>query len=369
MKVCSLFSLFSLGMSQTISNEGEICGGMMIPAHTCAKPLECVSTKGPMIADAPGTCRVKCDTIRDDWGNCVPSNCNVWNDGCNTCMFHDNKLTGCTEKLCYDTKKKATCETYLNSDEFFHCSKYLPELSKINEVCCAGEKGGTCANGFPSHCSPECASIINLLFTNCEDLVKVTGLDKQPKWAEFSGKCRKTSGHSTKAIIPKNCATWFDGCNTCSARDGKIRFCTKRMCLRVEQPTCRNYHEGGGNKHEHGRQCFDGKDNDHDGKSDCEDPDCKRYGRCRRVGGKETGRMCFDHRDNDHDGVTDCDDSDCQRDPRARWRCKRTETGHECLDGKDNDNDGKSDCDDPDCKRDPLLKQRCHNHVTDVNAH
>ena len=79
--------------------------------------------------------------------------------------------------------------------------------------------------------------------------------------------------------------------------------------------------------------------------------------------------MCFDHRDNDHDGVTDCDDSDCQRDPRARWRCKRTETGHECLDGKDNDNDGKSDCDDPDCKRDPLLKQRCHNHVTDVNAH
>ena len=83
LKVISFGLLFYLGMAQD-SKEGEICGGMMKPSHSCAKPLECVNTKGPLIADAPGTCRVKCNTKRDDWGNCIPSNCNVWNDGCNT---------------------------------------------------------------------------------------------------------------------------------------------------------------------------------------------------------------------------------------------------------------------------------------------
>ena len=74
--------------------------------------------------------------------------------------------------------------------------------------------------------------------------------------------------------------------------------------------------------HEKGRQCFDNKDNDHDGKKDCEDPDCKIYGRCRRVGGRENGRQCFDHIDNDHDGKTDCQDPDCLKDPRASHHCQ-----------------------------------------------
>ena len=141
----------------------------MLPglAHTCAKPLECVYTKGPLIADAPGSCKPKCPTKRDAWGNCVPKNCEIWSDGCNTCHFKDNKLTDCSEKKCFDVSHKAKCERYsTNENGFFHCAKYLDELSKINEVCCAGEKGGTCSNGFPEHCSPECASTINLLFNS-----------------------------------------------------------------------------------------------------------------------------------------------------------------------------------------------------------
>ena len=363
-KIVALFALLNVSYAQPrISKEGEVCGGMLPElAHTCAKPLECVNTKGPLIADAPGSCKPKCPTKRDAWGNCVPKNCEIWSDGCNTCHFKDNKLTDCSEKKCFDVSHKAKCERYsTNENDFFHCAKYLDELSKINEVCCAGEKGGTCSNGFPEHCSPECASTINLLFNDCEELLKVTGLDKQKGWPEFAGKCKKTSGNHGKKVIPKNCATWFDGCNRCSVNDGKVRFCTRRACLRLEEPACVNYHNGNSVTRERGRQCFDGKDNDHDGKSDCADSDCQRYGRCRRVGGKETGRMCFDHRDNDHDGKADCDDEDCKKDPRARWHCKHTETGRECFDGKDNDNDGKTDCNDPDCRRDPLVRQRCHN--------
>jgi len=134
------------------------------------------------------------------------------------------------------------------------------------------------------------------------------------------------------------------------------------MCIRKGNPYCKQYHRANEQHHEQGRQCFDGKDNDGDGKSDCDDSDCRLYGRCRHKGGSEHGRMCFDGKDNDHDGKSDCDDSDCQKDPRSAWRCRRTETGAECRDGRDNDHDGKVDCADPDCKKDPLNKGKCNNH-------
>ena len=35
----------------------------------------------------------------------------------------------------------------------------------------------------------------------------------------------------------------------------------------------------------------------------------------------ETRRECFDGKDNDEDGHTDCEDPDCSKDPRIRQRC------------------------------------------------
>ena len=67
--------------------------------------------------------------------------------------------------------------------------------------------------------------------------------------------------------------------------------------------------------------------------------------------------MCFDGKDNEHDGKSDCDDSDCQKDPRSAWRCRRTLRNVEI---RDNDHDGKVDCADPDCKKDPLNKGKCN---------
>ena len=76
----------------------------------------------------------------------------------------------------------------------------------------------------------------------------------------------------------------------------------------------------------------------------------------------EHGRECFDGKDNDGDGTSDCNDSDCQRDPRIRQRCQRMkayeerhdgkshESGKQCFDGIDNDGDGEKDCEDPDCQ-------------------
>ena len=91
-RIMMLFALFNSYYSQPfgptmVSKEGEVCGGMMNNVHVCAPSMECVFTKGPMIVDAPGSCKPKCSTKRDAWGNCIPSNCELWDDGCNTCSF------------------------------------------------------------------------------------------------------------------------------------------------------------------------------------------------------------------------------------------------------------------------------------------
>ena len=88
-----------------IVNQGESCGGF-IPygmRNVCAAGLECANTMGPMIADAPGTCLPICNTIRDNWGNCVDDGCEHWYDGCNQCNIVNNILE-CTEKMCYNAQ-------------------------------------------------------------------------------------------------------------------------------------------------------------------------------------------------------------------------------------------------------------------------
>ncbi len=57
-------------------------------------------------------------------------------------------------------------------------------------------------------------------------------------WQCISGyKCEK------KIEIPKNCISWYDGCNTCSVKDGKIGMCTQRACFRQWTPKCLKYRE------------------------------------------------------------------------------------------------------------------------------
>ena len=78
--------------------------------------------------------------------------------------------------------------------------------------------------------------------------------------------------------------------------------------------------------------------------------------------GTESGRECGDRQDNDGDGISDCDDPDCATAPncmrggrggRGGTDDPGTETNRECGDGQDNDGDGVSDCDDPDCATAP----------------
>ncbi|MCD6500040.1 MAG: hypothetical protein J7M25_17245 [Deltaproteobacteria bacterium] len=87
--------------------------------------------------------------------------------------------------------------------------------------------------------------------------------------------------------------------------------------------------------HSEACQCNDGEDNDDDGLTDCDDPDCTMSGFCCQKAERAVS-CCCDGIDNDGDGLTDC-----EQDPDCAGVC--------CDDGIDNDGDGRTDCDDPDC--------------------
>ena len=53
---------------------------------------------------------------------------------------------------------------------------------------------------------------------------------------------------------------------------------------------------------ETGRECHNGRDDDHDGLPDCKDPDCASVCKSGGSHGRERGRQCYDGKDNDGDG-------------------------------------------------------------------
>ena len=88
-----------------------------------------------------------------------------------------------------------------------------------------------------------------------------------------------------------------------------------------------------------------GGDEDGDGLTDCDDPDCAGMGpgpcpapETDCVGGNCCGNLL----DDDQDGKIDCDDSDCT-----------DECAEDCTNGQDDDADGDLDCSDSECTGEP----------------
>ena len=45
-----------------------------------------------------------------------------------------------------------------------------------------------------------------------------------------------------QVTIPENCATFYDGCNTCQVRNGEPEICTLMYCYTTNTPYCMSYH-------------------------------------------------------------------------------------------------------------------------------
>jgi hypothetical protein len=83
------------------------------------------------------------------------------------------------------------------------------------------------------------------------------------------------------------------------------------------------------------QDCQDSVDEDSDGLTDCDDPDCQEVVAC-------LPEDCENGVDDNEDGLTDCDDPGCVQHPA----CLPPE---ECQNSLDDDGDSKTDCADPDC--------------------
>ncbi len=128
--------------------------------------------------------------------------------------------------------------------------------------------------------------------------------------------------------------------------------------------------------------CRDGVDNDGDGATDCEDPDCWTASNCtgeicdNGIDDEPDGFLdcedpeCFDFCfyeectngiDDDGDTLVDCDDPECSADPHC------TVTGEICDNNRDDDGDNQVDCDDSDCTNSPFCIPReiCRNDIDD----
>jgi hypothetical protein len=89
--------------------------------------------------------------------------------------------------------------------------------------------------------------------------------------------------------------------------------------------------------------CNDGLDNDADGLIDAEDDDCED--------GRDGETNCSDGIDNDGDGYTDAEDGECDEDQGGSgFELGEDDGDWMCADGLDNDGDGWTDLDDPDCE-------------------
>jgi len=144
------------------AQKNDPCGGYTLPnsISRCSPDFECVNIMGNMIADAPGQCRDFChNTIRDQKGNCIDSNCKSWFDGCNICLVGSNGELGCTELFCEETAQAHCMDTtklYLNDVCYQFCEDGSQPFINKRNLC---PTGSTCSSSQLSEIS----------FDNCGD--------------------------------------------------------------------------------------------------------------------------------------------------------------------------------------------------------
>lgn len=55
-------------------------------------------------------------------------------------------------------------------------------------------------------------------------------------WCDILGRCvREWINHCE---YPKNCLSWYDGCNTCNIVNGALSICTEMYCFTRDNPEC-----------------------------------------------------------------------------------------------------------------------------------
>ena len=234
------------------SLQNMCCMAMTASCLSCSANLSvdeyCAKNKGKNIQGCPDEVKASLPSAE------IPKDCISWYDGCNNCKVVDGVILGCTKMFCPDTEKKeAKCTAYSKTDKeevkppkdcliFFNGCNDCKVASDGNLHCprrmCRTEgnltpKCVTFRNEVPEHCTSwfdgcnTCSVGTDRNKLNCTEMACTT--TKQPKCI----------------MADSNCKTWYDGCNNCSVNDGKIGACTRRMCFTQGEPKCAEFKTGG----------------------------------------------------------------------------------------------------------------------------
>ena len=146
----------------------------------------------------------------------------------------------------YDCTNQGDCnqDTDCNSDQFCRDMGYQPYLlggRRLQPRECIDKSGeGESCGGYTlpqyqSRCMDglECANTMG------------------PMIADAPGTCaepchrNETRDDYGKCIgkIPSDCASWYDGCNTCSVNKGKVDACTLMYCFSPSESKCTSYYK------------------------------------------------------------------------------------------------------------------------------
>ena len=173
----------------------------------------------------------------------------------------DNTRTMCrgncnlNEQICDTIKDKHIC----NTDDDCHKDQFCRITSSVNEdthpmmlggrrlqlnkpisVCVDKSDEGDSCGGYTmpeyiSRCKDdlECANTMGPMIADAPGTCSKSCLQNQTR--NDYGKCISK--------IPDNCASWYDGCNTCSVNNGKPGACTLMYCFINNEAKCTSYYK------------------------------------------------------------------------------------------------------------------------------
>ena len=97
----------------------------------------------------------------------------------------------------------------VGGEDLVICGQWSEKLDDMNEVCCADEPGGQCANGFPSTCSHACAGVFSNFNDDCEGMFSYLGLTDNEDYMTFAALCE--DGHEPRGLANADSIGYSNG--------------------------------------------------------------------------------------------------------------------------------------------------------------
>tara|TARA_R110001583_G_scaffold129733_1_gene281569 strand:- start:497 stop:1258 length:762 start_codon:yes stop_codon:yes gene_type:complete len=118
---------------------------------------------------------------------------------------------------------------------------------------CSGQFATSCKHrcAYNGNCPCQCDGACTKAKDCCEDRAKFCSAPPKSDTADTTDTVidtaetsSDTAGPSSDAQLPagecpKDCTSWYNGCNTCQCKDGKIGGCTKMGCPTKKDPYCK----------------------------------------------------------------------------------------------------------------------------------